>query len=134
MLAAITLGFWNYRSGSAPSSGKSLNCPKSWLMSADFVGEMISGGIVNRVQRAYGDAHRQALWEEFRKEMSGSDLSNWMYQGDKSRDRPADLGYYIGYRICDSFYRRATDKREAVRRILNMTDASEFLKESGYSG
>jgi hypothetical protein len=52
----------------------------------------------------------------------------------KTRDRPADLGYYIGYRICDSFYRRAADRREALRRILNITDASEFLKESGYSG
>jgi hypothetical protein len=102
--------------------------------SADFVGEMISGGIINRVQRTYGDAHQQALWEEFRKEMSGYDLSNWMYNGDKSKDRPADLGYYIGYKICESFNRHATDHHEALRHILNITDAAEFLKESGYSG
>jgi hypothetical protein len=101
---------------------------------ADFVGEIISGGIINRVQRAYGDAHEQALWDEFQKEMSGYDLSNWLYQGDKSKDRPADLGYYVGYRICDTLYRRAADKTEALRRIINITDAPAFLKESGYSG
>lgn len=99
---------------------------------ADFMGEMISGGIINRVQRSYGDAHEQALWTEFRKEMLGADWSRWMFQGDRAKDRPADLGYYIGYRICEAFYRRAADKREAVRRILQITDPEGFLKESGY--
>lgn len=101
---------------------------------ADFVGELISGGIINRVQRAYGDAHQQALWDDFQKDMSGYDLSNWLYQGEKSKDRPADLGYYVGYRICDAYYRRAANKAEALRRIINITDAPAFLKESVYSG
>jgi Predicted Zn-dependent protease (DUF2268) len=101
---------------------------------ADFVGEMISGGIINRIQRSYGDAHQQALWEEFRKDMPGSDLSNWMYQGDKSKGRPADLGYYIGYKICESFYNHAPDKSEALKRILNVGEPEAFLKESGYAG
>jgi hypothetical protein len=99
---------------------------------ADFIGEMISGGIINRIQRAYGDAHERALWEEFRQEMLGTDDSRWLYQGDKSKDRPADLGYYMGYKICEAFYRRVNDKGEAVRRILHVTDAVTFLKESGY--
>ncbi len=101
---------------------------------ADFMGEMISGGIINRVQRSYGDVHEQALWAEFRKDMLGADLSRWMFQGDRAKDRPADLGYYIGYKICESFYRRATDKREAVRRILHVTDPEAFLRESSYGG
>jgi hypothetical protein len=99
---------------------------------ADFMGELISGGVINRVQRTYGDAHEQALWAEFRGEKSGRDLSHWLYQGDRSKDRPADLGYYIGYKICEAFYRRTADKREAVHRILNITDPEAFLKESGY--
>ncbi|HTX37645.1 MAG TPA: DUF2268 domain-containing putative Zn-dependent protease [Bryobacteraceae bacterium] len=101
---------------------------------ADFMGEKISGGIINGVQRTYGDAHEPALWAEFEKDMRGSDISHWLYQGDRSKDRPADLGYYMGYKICEAFYRRATDKREAVRRILRITDAEAFLKESGYEG
>ncbi len=66
--------------------------------------------------------------------MPGSDLSHWIFQGDKSKDRPADLGYYVGYKICEQFYRHATDKREAVRRILNITDPEAFLTERGYGG
>jgi Predicted Zn-dependent protease (DUF2268) len=101
---------------------------------ADFMGEMISGGIINKVQRSYGDVHEQALWAEFQKDMAGTDTSRWLYQGDRSKERPADLGYYVGYKICEEFYRRSADKREAVRRILNITDPEGFLRESGYKG
>ena len=101
---------------------------------ADFVGELISGGIINKVQRAHGDANELALWREFQKDMMGTDVSRWMFQGDRAKDRPADLGYYVGYKICAELYRRMTDKRQAVRRILQITDPEAFLKESGYIG
>ena len=101
---------------------------------ADFMGELISGGIINRAQRSYGDAHERDLWAEFQHDMPGTETSHWLYQGDRSKDRPADLGYYIGYKICEAFYNRTPDKREAVRRILRSTDAEAFLKESGYAG
>lgn len=100
--------------------------------SADFVGELISGGIINRVQRTYGDEHEKDLWVEFSKEMNGKDNSRWLFQGDRSKDRPADLGYYIGFKISEAYYRRAPDKKEAVKRILTVTDAAAFLKDSGY--
>jgi Predicted Zn-dependent protease (DUF2268) len=101
---------------------------------ADFIAELTSGAHTNRAQHAYGDAHEHELWEEFRKEMHGSDLTNWLFQGDRSPNRPADLGYYIGYKICEAFYRRAGDKSEAAQRIIRMTDAGAFLRESEYIG
>jgi hypothetical protein len=101
---------------------------------ADFIAELTSGAHANRAQHAYGNAHQRALWEEFRKDMDGSDLTHWLFQGDRSTDRPADLGYYIGYKVCEAFYRRATDKTDAVRRIIRITDADAFLRESGYAG
>lgn len=102
--------------------------------SADFIGELISGGTINPVQRAYGDAHERDLWEEFSAAMHGIDSSHWLFQGDRSIDRPADLGYYIGYKICEAFYQRATNKADAVRQILQVTDADAFLRQSNYSG
>lgn len=101
---------------------------------ADFVGELISGGIINKVQRTYGDEHEQSLWDEFQKSMSGADISGWLFQGDRSKDRPADLGYYIGYRICEAYYRRSPNKQEAIAHILHITDSKAFLEESGYRG
>jgi hypothetical protein len=99
---------------------------------ADFLGEMISGGIINRVQRAYGDKHEQALWIEFSAAMHGTDSSHWLYEGDQAKDRPADMGYYVGFKICEAFYKREANKEEAIRRILAMSDPDALLKESGY--
>lgn len=100
---------------------------------ADFVGELIAGRIINRAQHEYGDAHEAALWAEFEPAMRGTDVSAWMYQGDKAQGRPADLGYYVGYRICRAFYERAADRRAAIARILAIGNAEAFLTESGYA-
>jgi hypothetical protein len=99
---------------------------------ADFLGEMISGGIINRVQRDYGDAHEEALWREFSASMHGTDSSRWLYEGDRAKDRPADMGYYIGFKICEALYKRSADKSAAIRQILAISDADAMLKESGY--
>lgn len=100
---------------------------------ADFVGEKISGGIVNPLQHRYGDAHEAALWEEIQEEMEGTDFGHWLFRGDKSRDRPADLGYYIGYEICKAYYMNASGKTAAIRTMLGTTDADSLLKANGYS-
>jgi hypothetical protein len=100
---------------------------------ADFLGEMISGGVINRTQREFGNGHERELWEEFRAAMNGTDTSKWLYEGDRAKGRPADMGYYMGYRICEAFYQKATDKTEAVRRILELKDPEGLLRESGYA-
>jgi uncharacterized protein YjaZ len=64
--------------------------------------------------------------------MNGDKTDNWLYQGDKAKDRPADLGYYVGYKIVESYYKNATDKKQAVKDILGIKDVQEFLKTSRY--
>lgn len=99
---------------------------------ADFIGELISGGQINPHLHEYGDPIERELWRDFEKEMRGSDLSNWLYQGEKAKDRPADLGYYIGYKIVASYYARSEDKSAAIRGILSASDPFAFLEASGY--
>ncbi len=94
-----------------------------WGIAAGFEGSWRGRGI---------DAHEQALWTEFAAAMHGGDTSKWLYEGDRAKDRPADMGFYIGYKICQAYYRRATDQPEAVRRLLEMSDPDALLKESGY--
>jgi Predicted Zn-dependent protease (DUF2268) len=101
---------------------------------ADFIAELTSGAHTNRLQHEYGNAHERELWEEFRKEMDGTDLTHWLFQGDRASNRPADLGYYVGYKICEALYRRTNDKSEAIKRIIRMTDPAAFLRESQYAG
>ena len=100
--------------------------------SADFIAELIAGHHGNEKLHDYGNPREKELWLEFRKEMRGTDASKWLYQGDKAKDRPADLGYYIGYKICESYFRNAPDKKQAINGILQITDFDEFLKASKY--
>jgi hypothetical protein len=100
---------------------------------ADFIGEMISGQTTNARLREYGNAHEATLWRDFSKDMKGKDFSHWLYEGDKSRDRPSDLGYYMGYRISESYYEHAADKKKAIRDILTVTDYEKLLRESHYA-
>ncbi len=101
--------------------------------SADFIGELISGGQINPHLREYGNANERELWVEFVKEMNGTDRSRWLYQGDKAKDRPADLGYYIGYKIAEAFYKNSPDKKEAVMEILLGDDFTSLLERSRYA-
>ncbi len=100
---------------------------------ADFIAALVTGTSLGEYGRnLYGVAHESALWAEFSQVMHGTDSSGWLYEGDKIRDRPADLGYFVGLRICQTYYQRACDKRLAVRRIVSLTDPEALLRESGY--
>ena len=100
---------------------------------ADFVAELISGRHINAAAAEYGDAHEALLWCEFEDQMEGTDVSRWLYNGDQSVDRPADLGYYMGYRIARAYHAQAPDKRQAVHDMLRIQDFRAFLDASGYA-
>ncbi len=101
--------------------------------SADFVGELVSGGNVNGWIHAWALPREAEVWADFRDEMNGRDVSRWLYnQGDATPDRPGDLGYFVGYRIAKAYYDRQADKVAAVRAIVGVRDAAAFLEASGY--
>jgi hypothetical protein len=100
---------------------------------ADFVGQMISGTSINSGDRfQYGLAHEHELWADFSTRMHGTDVTGWLY-GKPPGERPADLGYFIGYRIAEAYYARAADKRQALSEIIRVTDVDALLATSGYS-
>jgi hypothetical protein len=98
----------------------------------DFVAELIAGDTINPHLHQYGNPREKELWLEFKKEMNGTDVNNWLYQGDKAKDKPADLGYYMGYKIAESYYKNAKDKKQAVKDILEIKDFAKFLADSRY--
>ncbi len=79
---------------------------------ADFMGEMISSGIINRLQRSYGDAHEQALWAEFQKDMASTNISRWLYQGDRSRTAPPTWVTTSATRFARSFIAAAPTSKK----------------------
>ena len=99
----------------------------------DFIAELTAGDVINPTLKIYGDTHEAELWREFRAEMNGTDLSKWMYNGFFIKDRPGDLGYYVGYKISKAYYQNARNKRQAIRDVLNIEDFADFLQRSRYN-
>ncbi|HSI89055.1 MAG TPA: DUF2268 domain-containing putative Zn-dependent protease [Pyrinomonadaceae bacterium] len=99
---------------------------------ADFVAELASGDNINPHLHKYGNPIERELWLEFEKEMLGQDVSNWLYQGEEAKTRPADLGYYMGYKIAQSYHKNAADKKIAVKEMLEIKDFEAFLAASKY--
>lgn len=102
--------------------------------SADFIGEMISGGEINGAAHQYGMAHEHELWREFTPHVADRTYFPWMY-GRPPDGRPNDLGYFIGYRIAQAYYDRTPDKAQAIRDIIMACGGgvNELLAKSGYN-
>ncbi|HEX8286686.1 MAG TPA: DUF2268 domain-containing putative Zn-dependent protease [Pyrinomonadaceae bacterium] len=98
----------------------------------DFIAELTAGEVINPSLKIYGDQNEAKLWKDFQMEMNGKDLSKWMYNSFKIKDRPGDLGYYMGYKISKEYYRNAKNKQSAVRDILNIKDFDAFFEKSLY--
>lgn len=100
---------------------------------ADWFAELISGRHINAAAHHWGLANECALWREFEPRMHGTEYDGFLYDGGRSRDRPADLGYFIGYRIVAAYMARARDPRVAYREVLGGLPARELLARSGYA-
>lgn len=101
--------------------------------SADFLAELFLGEPYVSPIYDYGKKNESKLWEEFSEELDSEDWNQWFYAKSKTEERPADLGYFIGYMITKSYYDKAKDKNKAVQEIIEVTDYPKFLERSEYS-
>ncbi len=82
----------------------------------------------------FGLANEALVKQQFAAQMNSKDLSLWT--GNNGQDLPEhwvpDLGYFIGHQIAQRYYQQATDKKQAIRDLLMLTDPEEILAQSGY--
>jgi hypothetical protein len=104
--------------------------------SCDFIAELVSGKPLQRDYITYGREHEQELKEAFKQDMFATAVNKWLYNG-KNAKTVADLGYFMGYVISKSYYAHSSDKKLAIKQIIQLnysdTNAVEaFLKKSEY--
>jgi hypothetical protein len=99
---------------------------------AEFTAELISGEVSNANLIAFARGRERDIETQFVADENSLDLSHWLYNGPGKPDWPQDLGYWVGYRICKSYYQHAADARHALGDILEMTDPPLFVAKSGW--
>jgi hypothetical protein len=99
---------------------------------ADFIGELISGHNANERLHVWAKGREKQVWADFEKEMYLKRSYNWIANSNQeTADKPADLGYWVGYYICKAYYDKSTDKVKAINDMLNIKDYKAFYEQSG---
>jgi len=79
---------------------------------------------------AYGKQHK-AVREKFEKEMFyGNNVSQWLWSDAPNEFGVRDLGYYIGYQICENYYNQAENKKEAIKTMIELDYENESKIEA----
>jgi hypothetical protein len=97
---------------------------------AEFVTELTTGSISYSYMSGLIAGRETEIETAFAADAGKTDLSGWLY--NSTPEKPADLGYWVGYRIVKSYYQRAEDKRQALRDIFEMTNPNDFLAKSDW--
>lgn len=137
-MVAHEVGHTQQKNGDAENDGNSNLLGYSIAEgSCDFISELLLQKPVNSPYMIYGKANEKELWKLFEKEMLGQETKNWLYNGNQAPNGNADLGYFIGYRICKTYYENAKNKRTALKEIIELDYEVEniavFLQKSKYA-
>lgn len=99
---------------------------------AEFTAELISGDVGNYQLKAWTKGREAQIDAAFVADQDKTDLSQWLYNGPGTAEKPGDLAYWVGYRIVKAYYARAADKHQALRDIFDIRDPKAFLASSGW--
>jgi hypothetical protein len=97
---------------------------------AELISELISGLAGQAHFPGLTTGREKEIEKAFLADQDKTDLAAWL--DNSTLEKPGDLGYWVGHRIAKSYYQHATDKRQALRDIFQMTDAKAFLAKSGW--
>jgi len=103
--------------------------------SADFIAELATNKKYQANYMIYGNEHEPELKEKFKTDMFGSSIYTWLYNG--ANVPHSDLGYFMGYQVCRSYYDHSPNKKQAIKDIIELNYMDEeqvigFLNKSKY--
>ncbi len=114
---------------------------KSWenqsiihLCVAEGVAEFISTLITEKTLSPpvnFGKQNAERVLERYMVEIfRNEDIWNWLWSENQNELKANDLGYYIGYEICERYYNNAKDKKKAIKDLIELdySNEEEFAK------
>lgn len=104
---------------------------------AEFVSTQLAGTPLSPPV-LFGKANAAEVLQVFMEEAVRDDaMGNWLSGQNRNRLVQNDLGYYIGYAVCERVYEAAADKGLALRQLIDLNYADDavfaaFLDGSGF--
>lgn len=103
----------------------------------DFIAELVTQKKYLSDYIAYGNKHEKIIWQTFKQDMYTGANNLWVSTGNNPALPVRDLGYFVGYAVCKSYYNLAKNKAKAVKEIIELDYTNQdtllnFLHASGY--
>jgi hypothetical protein len=114
---------------------------------ADYLATLATGTIPHQDRDAWARPQEAALWQAFQRDReairgSSDDVNKliasphfrrWFANcGAAPEGWPCEAGYWVGMRIVESYVAHASDKRAAIRELIEFRDPAAILKASRY--
>ena len=79
----------------------------------------------------YGKKNAEKVRDKFEQEMFYiNNQYKWLWSDSSNDFGVRDLGYYIGYQICENSYNQAIDKKEAIKKMIELDYNNEIEFEN----
>jgi len=101
---------------------------------ANFLPALILHHTIDLSKDKYAMAHECELWQEFKTEIDNDSLDKWLFNTSTIKNRPPDLGYFMGMRICEAYYNHQPNKVEAIKTLLDRSKYRDVFEQSRYNG
>lgn len=104
---------------------------------AEFVAEKALNISSPNPQIAFGKQNDSKIKSKFELEMFSPNVYNWIWNSSNNEFGMRDLGYYVGYKICEEYYNKVEDKAKAIAQMIelnynNENDLIQFVETSKY--
>ena len=85
----------------------------------------------------YEKGNFEKIRTRFETQMFNASNGFWLYENADNEFKVRDLGYYVGYVICEKYYNKASNKMQAVKEMIelnynNEMELKKFIQKSGY--
>ncbi|HQR93457.1 MAG: hypothetical protein B7Y69_02840 [Sphingobacteriia bacterium 35-40-8] len=105
---------------------------------AEFVAVIGTGKSSSHPAIEFGKKNEQAIRDAFSAQLFNSYTGYWLYSNATNPfNNQRDLGYVVGYQICQAYYQKEKNKKAAIEKMILLdynqpADLAAFVDQSGY--
>lgn len=93
---------------------------------AEFIASSVTGKKSSSPAIEFGKANQDKVVKQFVADLfTMSNNYNWLWGENKNDFKVRDLGYYIGYEICERYYNSSKDKAKAIKDLIELDYTNE---------
>lgn len=104
----------------------------------EFISEIVMNKKSVQPSIKYGFKNSNFVKAELKHQLfSKQAMNDWLWNSTTNRFKMRDVGYYVGYAIAKGYYDKASDKKKAIQKLIDLDFSNEdefnsIIDKSGY--